>query len=139
VERAASAAVVEYYTLTTLEDLGPSGRALSPRGRGVLTPDQPGWIIHRALRLDGLQYELTTNTIVDVGFFAKLVSWLPSVSVHYVNERTVKLVATQPVYIGYKLWRPGTAPAGAAIENVDIHTLGLGEEEIEREFARARH
>lgn len=136
VERSISGITVEHYTLGTLLGLP---RALSAEGRTFLAPEARGWIVHRCLRLDGLDYTLTTKNDVGVGFFAKIVSWLPTVDVRYVNSRTLRLVANYPVYIGYKLWRPGTDVAGTrGGVDEDVHELGLGANEIDREAEAAR-
>lgn len=134
-KRSVSGIAVEYYSLGTL--MGIPG-ALSEQGRSFLSADSRGWVVHRCLRLDGLDYTVTTKNDVAAGFFAKLVSWLPSVDVRYVNSRTVRLVANYPVYIGYKLWRPGADPAGTrSLADQDVQAIGLGADEIEREFRRA--
>ena len=135
VKRSASGITVEYYTLGTL--MGLPG-ALTKEGRVFLTPEGRGWIVHRCLRLDGLDYTLTTKSDLGAGLFAKLVSWLPTVNVHYVNSRTVRLLANYPVYIGYKVWRPGADIVGTRGGEEDVHTLGLGSDEIERELEAAR-
>jgi hypothetical protein len=136
VKRSISGITVEHYTLGTL--LGMPG-ALSEGGKTFLAPEQRGWIVHRCLRLDGLDYTLTTKDDVGAGLFAKIVSWLPTVDVRYVNSRTLRMVANYPVYIGYKLWRPGadvTGTRGGA--DADIHALGLDANEIDREAEAAR-
>jgi hypothetical protein len=135
VQRKATRVAVEFYTLGTLKNLG--GGALNTFGKTFLTPAQQGWIIHRALRIDGVEYELKSRTTLDAGFFAKLVRFLPTVDVTYVNERTVKLASKEPIYIGYKLWRPGMMPVGAAGEDIDEHGLGLGAGEIDALFSAA--
>jgi hypothetical protein len=134
-KRSVSGIAVEYYTLGTLMRL-PDG--LNDQGKSFLSKESRGWIVHRCLRLDGLDYTATTKNNIAAGFFAKLVSWLPSVDVRYVNNRTLRLVAKYPVYIGYKLWRPGVDPAGTrGLEDADVQTLGLGAEEIEQEYEAA--
>jgi hypothetical protein len=134
-KRSVSGITAEYYTLGTLMGL-PDG--LNEQGRRFLSKEARGWIIHRCLRLDGLDYTATSKNDIAAGFFAKLVSWLPSVDVRYVNNRTVRLVAKYPVYIGYKLWRPGDDPAGTrGLEEADVQTLGLGADEIEQEYGSA--
>ena len=136
VKRSISGITVEHYTLGTL--LGMPG-ALSAGGKTFLAPEARGWIVHRCLRLDGLDYTLTTKDDVGAGFFAKIVSWLPTVDVRYVNSRTLRMVANYPVYIGYKLWRPGadvTGTRGGA--DADVHGLGLDANEIDREAEAAR-
>jgi hypothetical protein len=131
-KRSVSGITVEYYSLGTLQGL-PG--ALNDQGRSFLSADSRGWLIHRCLRLDGLDYTATTKNDIVAGFFAKLVSWLPTVEVRYVNNRTVRLVANYPVYIGYKLWRPGSDPAGTRrLAEEDLQMIGLGAEEIEREY-----
>lgn len=138
VKRSISGITVEYYTLGTLLGLP---EALSAGGRTFLALNARGWIVHRCLRLDGLDYTLTTKDDIGVGFFAKLVSWLPTVDVRYVNSRTLRLVANYPVYIGYKLWRPGADVAGAKSlkdADADVHSVGLDASEIDREALAAR-
>jgi hypothetical protein len=138
VKRSIRGITVEYYTLGTLLGLP---EALSPSGKAFLAPSARGWIVHRCLRLDGLDYTVTTREDVGAGFFAKLASWLPTVDVRYVNSRTVRLVANHPVYIGYKLWRPGADVAGVAARgegDQDVHSLGLDANEIDRLAQAAR-
>jgi len=136
VKRSISGITVEHYTLGTLLGLP---RALSAEGTTFLAPEARGWIVHRCLRLDGLDYTLTTKNDVAAGFFAKIVSWLPTVDVRYVNSRTLRLVANYPVYIGYKLWRPGADVAGTrGGADEDVHGLGLGAKEIDLEAEAAR-
>jgi hypothetical protein len=138
VKRSMSGITVEYYTLGTLLGLPD---ALSASGRTFLAPSARGWIVHRCLRIDGLDYTLTTKDDVGAGFFAKLVSWLPTVDVRYVNSRTLRLVANYPIYIGYKLWRPGADVAGTRAgvsADADVHALGIDASEIDQLAQSAR-
>jgi hypothetical protein len=138
VKRSIRGITVEYYTLGTLLGLP---EALSPSGKAFLAPSARGWIVHRCLRLDGLDYTVTTKDDVGAGFFAKLTAWLPTVDVRYVNNRTVRLVANHPVYIGYKLWRPGADVAGTrgrGEDDQDVHSLGIDATEIDRLVQAAR-
>lgn len=136
VKRSVSGVTVEYYTLGTLMSL--SG-ALNSNGKAFLTEQGRGWIVHRCLRLDGLDYTLTTKSDVGAGLFAKIVAWLPTIDVRYVNTKTLRLVAHYPVYIGYKLWRPGADIVGTrGGGDEDVHALGIGSDEIDKEYAAAR-
>jgi hypothetical protein len=129
--------VVEYYTYRTLLDIN-SNTAVNAVGQAWLTPANKGFVIHRALRLDGVEYTLDSNTDIKAGFFAKLVAWLPGVSVRYKTAKTLVLKATSPVYIGYKVWRPGVGITGAAQpEDVDLSTVGFDADEIEKLLAPA--
>lgn len=127
--------IVEYYTLRTLLDI-QGNRAVNAVGQAWLTPANRGFVIHRALRMDGVEYTLDSNTDIEAGFFAKLVAWLPGVSVRYKSAKSIALKSSSPVYIGYKVWRPGVGLQGAAApEDVDLALVGLGAEEIEKELA----
>lgn len=128
--------VVEYYTLKTLFAI-KDGRATNAIGSSLLQSDNKGWVIHRALRFDGLEYTLRSTKDIDAGFFAKVTAWLPGVSVRYYNAKTVTLKMTAPLYVGYKLWRPDIAFAGAAVDEVDVHTLGIGADEIDKNLPDA--
>ncbi len=128
--RKASNIRVEYYTLGTLQSI-TDGSLVNAKGRSFLSDQQHGWLVHRALRIDGLEYTLTSDRDFDAGFFAALIKWIPGVSVNWKNKKTIKLTAHVPVYVGYKLWRPGQDVKGAAAEDVDVMQVGIGDKEIE--------
>jgi hypothetical protein len=121
---------VEYYTLKTLKDIDKQ-EAVNADGADWLTEKNRGWIIHRALRIDDIEYHLISNRDIDAGFFANLVSWLPGVSVRRINNREIKLITHSPIFVGYKLWRPDVKFAGASSETLDVHSLGIGAKEID--------
>lgn len=135
--RKASNIRVEYYTLVTLLAI-TDGSLVNAKAQSFLTKQQKGWMIHRALRVDGLEYSLTTDKGFDAGFFAALVKWIPGVGVSWKDKKTIKLNMKQPIYIGYKLWRPGEDIRGAAFEDIDVMTLGIGDAEIDKEASAAR-
>jgi hypothetical protein len=105
--------------LLKMADAGPNG-ALSQAGRDALSQTENGWIISRCLVADSITYELTSNTAIDGGFFAKLLSWLPTASVRYKNDHTVTISTTSPVVLGYKLWRPGTSLVSSSVQHDDF-------------------
>jgi len=135
VKRSISGISVEYYTLGTLQGLDD---VLTNEGKAFLAPEGRGWIVHRCLRLDGLNYTVTTKNDVSMGLFAKIVSWLPTVDVRYENSRTLRLVTNYPIYIGYKLWRPGMDVLGRGTSDVDVQMLGLDADEIDQKASAAR-
>lgn len=128
---------VEYYTLKTLKDIEKRA-AVNVDGAAWLTKENKGWIIHRALRIDGMEYHLWSNKDIDAGFLAKLVRWLPGVSFRRINNRQIKLITEFPIYVGYKLWRPDVDFAGASADALDVHSLGdseIGANEIDELLA----
>jgi hypothetical protein len=158
---------VIYYDLPTLNDINannepapglndivPSGvrgnapnanNALTPAAERLLSRGAKGWIIHRALVVDSIEYTLTSNSAIDAGFFAKLVAWLPTVAVGYRNQNTVTLKTTSPLTIGYKLWQRGAGVEGKAIRTIrtstkeDLPGLEIGDDAIdELLFKRGR-
>jgi len=121
---------VTFYTLKTLramENKGPGG-ALSTLGLQTLSSEQKGWIVSRCLIADAMTYELTSDTAIDAGFFAKLLAWLPTASVRYKNDHTVAITTTSPVVLGYKLWRPGVGPQSSSVKVADV---SIGADEID--------
>jgi hypothetical protein len=129
---------VEYYTLGTLNALN-GNEAVRKGTKEFLSKPQNGWVMHRVLRVDGLEYELSGKTDFDVNFRAGLLKWLPGVSVDWASARTLVMKVQTPVYIGYKLWRPGEKPEGAAASDVDLEGLTpvgteIGAEEIAKEY-----
>jgi len=119
-----------FYDLPTLIDI-EKNHALQPAAEQLLTPAGKGWIISRTLVVDSLEYTLTANTKIDAGLFAKLVAWMPTVSVKYKNDTTVVLKTSAPITIGYKLWRPGAGVQGQAIEKTRAEDLGLDSKAID--------
>jgi hypothetical protein len=129
--------VVEYYTYGTLLDIN-GNNAINAVGQAWLTPANKGFVIHRVLRLDNVEYTLDSTNDIEAGFFAKVVAWLPGVSVRYKNTKTLVLKSSAPIYIGYKLWRPGIGIQGAAAtDDVDLASIGLGSDDIEKQFGFA--
>jgi hypothetical protein len=128
---------VEYYTLGTLFSI-IDGSLVNAKGRDFLSPQHHGWIIHRALRIDGLQYTLTSDKGFDAGFFAALLKWIPGIGASWKDKKTITLNASLPVYIGYKLWRPGQDVQGAeAKEDIDVMSLGIGDKKIDELYRGA--
>jgi hypothetical protein len=122
---------VMYYDLPTLDDIN-SNHALTPSAEKLISKGAKGWIIHRVLVVDSIEYTLTSNTTIDAGFFAKLVAWLPTVSAGYKNQNTVTLKTTSPLTIGYKLWQLGLGVEGKEIlTKDDLPKLGIGDDAIE--------
>jgi hypothetical protein len=129
---------VEYYTLGTLNAMTGNDAVGKPT-KEFMTKEKKGWVMHRVLRIDGIEYELTGKTDFDVNFRAGLLKWLPGVSVDWASARTLVLKVPVPVYIGYKLWRPGENPAGAAGQDLDLEGLTIigveiGADEIVKEL-----
>jgi hypothetical protein len=122
---------VIYYDLPTLDDIN-ANHALTPSAEQLISKGAKGWIIHRALVIDSIEYSLTSNSAIDAGFFAKLVAWLPTVSVGYKNQNTVTLKTTSPLTIGYKLWQRGLGVEGKEIlTREDLPKLGIGDDQID--------
>lgn len=130
---------VKFYTIGTLQDIAKQ-RALSSDGFDLISDKNSKlWIIHRALSADTLEYNLTSKTDINAGFFAQLVKWLPTFSLRYKNNRTIVINSTSPLTIGYKLWRPDQQGfAGAAAEDVAMENLGIDDVEISKIFAQAK-
>lgn len=121
---------VIYYDLPTLDDIN-SNHALTPMAEQRIAKGSNGWIIHRALVIDSIEYTLTSDKAIDAGFFAKLVAWLPTVSVGYKTQNTVTLKTTSPLTIGYKLWQRGLGVEGKELLTAeDLPKLGIGADEI---------
>ncbi len=122
---------VIYYDLPTLDDIN-SNHALTSSAEQLVSKGAKGWIIHRALVVDSIEYTLTSKGAIDAGFFAKLVAWLPTVSVGYKNQKTVTLKTTSPLTIGYKLWQRGVGVEGKEIlTREDLPKLGVGDDAID--------
>jgi hypothetical protein len=128
--RKLTSARVEYFTAGTLFAIR-DGSAINARAKDWFGTGPKGWVIHRVLRLDGLDYKLTSNKDIGAAFLASLHAWLPGIQVRYVNNRTITLTPNGPVYIGYKLWTPRLPVSEAAASEFDIHTQGIGAEDIE--------
>jgi hypothetical protein len=124
---------VLYYTLATLTGMADQtgSGALTKLGRDTLNKTGKGWITNRILVADSITYTLNANTDLDAGFFVKLVSWLPTLSVKYKNARTVDITTSSPVSIGYKLWRPGVGPQGASVSGTDDGGVSIPAEKID--------
>jgi len=122
---------VIYYDLPTILAIEKE-HALTPGAEQILSQAQKGWIIHRALVVDSLEYSFTSNSTIDAGFFAKLVAWIPTVSTTFKNSKTVTLKTTSPLTIGYKLWRPGVGPEGLATASTKVDALGVDITGIDR-------
>jgi len=130
---------VVYYDLPVLNDL-TTGMALLPSAQQLIKKGSSGWIIHRALVIDSIEYSLTANAALDAGFFAKLVAWLPTISVGYKSQTTVTLKTTSPLTIGYKLWQPGLGVEGKAVmDRDDLPKLGLGSDAIDTLLKTGTH
>lgn len=112
---------VLYYTremLLKMRDKGPNG-ALSREGQQAISKDENGWIISRCLVADSITYDLTSNTAIDGGFFAKLLAWLPTANLRYKNDHTISIKTTSPVVLGYKLWRLDVPLTSQSVTNPD--------------------
>ena len=122
----------EYYKLDTLEDIR-AGKALNDFTNGLLTPAGGYWFMHRILVVDTLEYSLTGSTSFGAALVDALTAWLPTFGVSYNGQRTITLKSTQPLTIGYKLWRPAVGLQGASVgAEVGLDVLGLGDKEIRK-------
>ncbi len=126
---------VVYYKLATLQALSRTGdnSVLSPLGEQTLSKAGRGWLVSRVLIAESIDYDLTSNTKFDAGFFAKLLAWLPTASVRYKNANTISISATSSVTIGYKLWRPDQGISEASVNKVvDLTKVGIGSSDIDK-------
>ena len=126
---------VTFYTLATLTNMGKTGSdsLLNRLGQQTLSKASRGWIVSRVLIAESLDYELTATDKFDAGFFAKLLTWLPTASIRYKNASTISISTNTPVTIGYKLWRPdrGIEEAAAGNKN-DLTKIGIAAEDIDK-------
>jgi len=122
---------IVYYDLPTLDDINAND-ALTPTAEQLISKGAKGWIIHRVLVVDSIEYTLTSKGAIDASFFARLVAWIPTVAVGYKNQNTVTLKSTSPLTIGYKLWQRGLGVEGKDIlTKDDLPKLGIGDDAIE--------
>jgi hypothetical protein len=125
---------VIYYDLPTMSDIA-SNHALTDAAERILSKSQHGWFIHRVLVASSIEYTLVSNTKLDAGFFDKLISWIPTVSVSYNNDKTITLKTTSPLTLGYKLYQMGMGDdfSGQAVEVVDLSAAGIDASKIDSE------
>jgi len=121
------------YSLETLTNI-QNGQALNSPGNTLLSPTNTGWIVNTALVASSLEYTLSSSTAVDAGFFAKLVAWIPGVSVHYKGANTVVIRTTAPLTIGYKLWKQGIPMSGAGASEFNPGDTGADADEINKKI-----